>query len=204
MAKLIMDHLGNVYNTVTEMCKHYGISLTLYMKRRERGKSIEEALAPVLKYSDGAGNKFPTKKAIANRYGIKYTTFIMRLKNGHTVDEAIAGGNERLQTHFVTDHLGVRYTSIPKMCASWGVNIHTYRKDIQNGLSVEEALTRKKKHIIKVKQWEVFDHKGNKYRYIKDMCKAYDIPYNIYMGRINKGFSVEEALTTPVRTKRKR
>lgn len=42
------------------------------------------------------------------------------------------------------------------------------------------------------------DHLGNEYSTIMDMCKAYNINDDTYRGRIRRGMSVEEALTTPL------
>ena len=38
------DHLGNVYSSLTEMVRHYGIDLYEYEKRRSMRWSVEKAL----------------------------------------------------------------------------------------------------------------------------------------------------------------
>ena len=38
------DHLGNVYKSKVEMCKHYGISVSVYDHRTDKGWSQERAL----------------------------------------------------------------------------------------------------------------------------------------------------------------
>lgn len=38
------DHLGNVYYTFTDMCKHCGVKYTTFISRLNRGLSIEECL----------------------------------------------------------------------------------------------------------------------------------------------------------------
>ena len=40
----ITDHLGNVYRSRVELCKHYGVPLTTFCYRRKSGLSIESAL----------------------------------------------------------------------------------------------------------------------------------------------------------------
>lgn len=42
--KPICDHNGNVFATITDMCKHYGVSRNAYNHRIARGASLEEAL----------------------------------------------------------------------------------------------------------------------------------------------------------------
>lgn len=45
------DHLGNVYSSMSEMCRHYGIKLATYSRRIKDGYSQEDALTiPVKKY----------------------------------------------------------------------------------------------------------------------------------------------------------
>lgn len=40
----VSDHLGNRYRDVEDMLRHWGISLNVYRKRKEKGWSLEEAL----------------------------------------------------------------------------------------------------------------------------------------------------------------
>lgn len=40
----IMDHLGNTYDTLQEMCEVYGVSVNCYTKRIQRGASKRDAL----------------------------------------------------------------------------------------------------------------------------------------------------------------
>uniref|UniRef100_UPI0040559D7F hypothetical protein n=1 Tax=Agathobacter sp. TaxID=2021311 RepID=UPI0040559D7F len=45
----------------------------------------------------------------------------------------------------------------------------------------------------------ITDHTGNQFENEKTMCKHYDIPYITHKHRLRKGWSLEKALTTPVR-----
>lgn len=47
----------------------------------------------------------------------------------------------------------------------------------------------------------VYDHKNNPYKSISEMCKAYGIPRSAYDGRKRAGMTVEEILTTPVKSR---
>ena len=47
-----VDHLGNSYNSYTEMCKAYGISNVLFAKRKSRGFTLEQCLTPAYVYKD--------------------------------------------------------------------------------------------------------------------------------------------------------
>ena len=50
----------------------------------------------------------------------------------------------------------------------------------------------------------VKDHKGNEFKNMKELCKAYDISYQTYMSRIRIGWTLEKALTTKKRKKKER
>lgn len=42
------------------------------------------------------------------------------------------------------------------------------------------------------------DHLGNEFRSLKDMCGKYGLRTNLYCNRIKMGWTMEEALTTPI------
>ena len=91
------------------------------------------------------------------------------------------------------DHLGHKYASISKMCKKWGVERSTYAERIKSGMSIKEALTTEATYVHNAKKCE--DHLGNKYETLKEMCETYGVSTSMYRSRINKGMSVEEALT---------
>lgn len=47
------------------------------------------------------------------------------------------------------------------------------------------------------------DHLGNRYDTLEEMCNHYNIRVQTYINRRNRGWSLEGALTRPVRTRRK-
>ena len=57
----------------------------------------------------------------------------------------------------------------------------------------------KKKNPPKFTGKSVTDHKGVKFNSIKEMCEAWDITPATYSARIKQGWSMQIALTTPVR-----
>lgn len=64
-------------------------------------------------------------------------------------------------------------------------------------MSVKDALT-VKTGCIQRNGKEIFDHLGNKYSSIKEMCEHYGITPVIYSGRIREGWSIEDILTVKV------
>lgn len=42
--KIVSDHLGKTFNSVTQMCDFYGIQESTYYKRLKRGYSLKDTL----------------------------------------------------------------------------------------------------------------------------------------------------------------
>ena len=42
--KVIYDHKGNKFKSITEMCRHWNIHYQTYVDRKHRGWSLEECL----------------------------------------------------------------------------------------------------------------------------------------------------------------
>lgn len=93
------DHMGNVFNDESEMCKHWGISVKCFVGRIERGWSFEEALSipadtsnPVKRHSrvsDHVGNKFTSVNAMCKYWDVNLGTYKYRVKHGLSVEEAL-------------------------------------------------------------------------------------------------------------------
>lgn len=62
-AKEVYDHMGNYFSTVSGMCKYWGISPDLYLKRISRGWSQKDALTKVRR------NRQPVIKQIIDENG---------------------------------------------------------------------------------------------------------------------------------------
>ena len=99
----------------------------------------------------------------------------------------------------VVDHLGNKFKSLSQMLKHWGISPATYyNRTHKEGLSMEEALT---KPIAKTYSFqEVTDHLGNKYRSLSLMARTYGIKPITLRDRLERGWSVREALTVPVDT----
>lgn len=62
-AKEVYDHMGNYFSTVSGMCKYWGISPDLYLKRISRGWSQKDALTKARR------NRQPVIKQIIDENG---------------------------------------------------------------------------------------------------------------------------------------
>ena len=101
----VKDYKGKSFKNMTAMCKYYGISLTLFMKRRERGKTLEEALKPVKIYKDHLGNTYPSLKALGIKYKIRPSVIKHRLENGYSLEETLTKDKRYFKPKKVKDHL---------------------------------------------------------------------------------------------------
>ncbi|WP_026658621.1 hypothetical protein [Butyrivibrio sp. AC2005] len=130
------DHKGIIYASVKDMCDAYDVSPTLYLKRIERGWSVQEALEGRQPYFSRDGVDYYSQKEVCKAFGIHPNSFRLKQKNGYSIDEIVDRVSYRAE-----DHLGNRYRNEEVMCAEYGVKVSTYRARIRKGMSKEEALT---------------------------------------------------------------
>jgi hypothetical protein len=171
----IKDHLGNEYNSLSDLCKAHCISLD-YFLRRIRYNSIKN----ILIFKDYLGNKYDTKSDMCKAYNMTTTTYDSRIEKGWSKKKT-------LTSPVYKDHLGNEYDTLNDMCNEYNIPSSIYKDRIKAGLSKEKALT---KPVYK-------DHNGTLYSSIEDMCNKYNIAVKLYKSRINKGWSVQSALVTP-------
>lgn len=192
MSDPVEDHLGNKFKNITQMCKSYGVRLDSFYHRKRRGWSLEEILTGKKKstpVTDHTGKTYPDLNDMCAEYAVRPDIYQLRIKRGWTIEEALTGVKKDSIT---VDHLGNIYTSQKEMCTSYGIKVGTFRERIRNGWTVEEALT---VDIGKSKVNDVFDHLGNAYSTIKDMCDFYGVKLSTYRSRLKNGYTLEEALT---------
>ena len=185
-----VDHLGNVFETKTAMCQHYGTDRTTYNKRIKKGLSIEQALSTGRipkkgqKSVDHLGNIYETKTDMCNHYRIDRSVFNKRIKNGWSLEDALT---IPLRKPTVFDHNGVAYDSIVSMCEMYRIteSLYSSRKDC--GYSLEYCLCGKKEDYV-------VDDKGYKYDTIEEMCKDKGINAKTFRTRQRRGASLRECL----------
>ena len=151
--------------------------------------------------TDHLGNHFKSVSAMTKHWGISRTTYLSRINMGWSVEKALTFTIREESKHKgeVVDHLGNKFKSLSQMLKHWGISPATYyNRTHKEGLSVEEALT---KPIAKTYSFqEVTDHLGNKYRSLSLMARTYGIKPITLRDRLERGWSVREALTIPVDT----
>ena len=91
------DHKGIHYSNYAEMCRAYGITYSVFKKRRSLGWTIEEALTgqtdhakPNSKFCvDHLGNEFKTIRDMCSFWGITPDLHKGRLRDGWTLEETL-------------------------------------------------------------------------------------------------------------------
>ena len=151
--------------------------------------------------TDHLGNQFKSVSAMTKHWGISRTTYLSRINMGWSIEKALTFTirEESRPKGGVVDHLGNKFKSRSQMLKHWGISPATYyNRTHKEGLSMEEALT---KPIAKTYSFqEVTDHLGNKYRSLSLMARTYGIKPITLRDRLERGWSVKEALTTPIDT----
>lgn len=218
------DHLGNYFKSVSAMTRYYGIPRPTYISRLKSGWSVEEALTvPIIKDGsnykncksfgdvvDHLGNKFNNISQMARHWGISPSVFHRRVHvQGLSVEEALTTPISRKHSaQEVIDHLGNKYRSRSLMAKAYGISSLTLGDRLKRGWSIEEALTtpidtsncRKTKKVSKVK---VQDHLGNWYDSYYELAKAYGLSFSTLYGRLVRlGWSIEKALLTPTQERK--
>lgn len=188
-AKLCTDHLGNTFESVSDMCKYWNISSKNYNHRIRMGWSVENALTtPVngtkLPKIDHLGNTFDTVDSMCKHWGIEYATLKRRIKSGWSLEDALTKPSQR---GICYDHKGIVYDNLDAMCNAYGVSKATFQSRIKRGHTLEEALIGKD------------TRKNSKYlldgfKDIEDMCSYYNININTFRARVRSGMNIDDAL----------
>lgn len=198
------DHLGNHYNSQAEMARAYGLTKEQFIARKRNGWDIERILTTPInggrnqKGFEFNGVSYASKKDFCEKNGLNYDVFIHRTNTGMTIEEAFAAGAgvKPRSTKGSVDHKGNQYSTIKEMCAFYGVSVATYKYRLAQGWTLEAALTDPLNPGATRK--EMVDHKGTKYSSVAEMCEAYGLRVATYKYRRDRGWDMEQALTTPL------
>ncbi len=203
------DHLGNVYKCKADMCKAYGIKLELFRKRINQGWTLKDALSTAEKINetdwtvkDHLGNKFKSQNAMLAHYGVSSGCFWARRRKGWSLKDSLSGPvlkKNAIHAKKIKDHLGIEWASITAMCEAYKLSPRVFKRRIDSGMSLEEALVTPLN--LKYKEHKSVDHLGKHFESIKSMCMAWGISYQTYQQRIKSGWTLKLALTLPVNTR---
>ena len=82
------DPDGEVHPSIRAMCEKYGVEASLYLARRKRGMSLEEALM-LNKIKDHNGKAFHSESEMCDFYNIPIRTYCARIRRGWSKEKAL-------------------------------------------------------------------------------------------------------------------
>lgn len=204
------DHLGNNFESESAMVRHYNIPRPTFRSRIEKGWSLEKALTSGKRsyaVTDHLGNKFSSVSSMVKHYGISYQAFLSRRNKGMSLEDALTTPLAKYtKSQNIKDHLGNHYNSYKELAEAYDLDEKTLKVRLYRGWSLEDSLlcsTHKHSKYDKEVSVSIEDHLGNTYPSYSSMAKAYGLSFNALYHRLNNGWSIKDALTTPVRSKKK-
>lgn len=202
--KLIIDHKGNEFPSISAMCKHWNISFDAYRRRIKLGWTLKAALTVPVRYkssktiTDHKGNTFPSVKEMIKYWNISRTAYESRIKRGWSLKDVLTTP-VKSNLKVITDHENNKFSSTTEMCRYWGVKTKSYDKRIRSGWTKKDALTKPVNSKNSAKS--IIDHEGNNFFSIEKMCQHWGVTRSAYDHRIKNGWSLKDALTIPIGSK---
>ncbi|MCR5670715.1 MAG: hypothetical protein K6G10_06885 [Butyrivibrio sp.] len=222
------DHLGNKFKNAREMCKHYKISYAAFNGRMKAGWNLDMALTtPAEKrkskaayvkkdgyYVDPWGGRFKTKSEMAEAHELNLQVLTHRLAQDWTLEEALSiklngkrfPDKKRTITppnKHLLDPWGMEHRSYKAMAEYHGIPPSVLIDRLGRDWPLEKALTTPilgKNDDYHGK--ECCDHTGRHFTSKEKMLRFWGITKSAYQSRLKKGWTLEKALTTPVRQKK--
>lgn len=142
---------------------------------------------------DHLGNEYGSINDMCRAYGITKEVLKGRLRTGASLADALAKPSERGPCK---DHLGKEYPSRTAMCAAYDIPIAVLDFRLKQKYSLERALTEPVRPKF-ANEAARTDHTGKIYASEAKMCEAYGITNSVLHGRLDRGYTLERALTEP-------
>lgn len=89
MLRNLVDHEGNHFDTLRELCNHWEVNPKVFSKRKERGWSLKECLEGREPIKCPDGSEFKTWREVAKHYCIDRSTLRRRLSRGMSLEQAL-------------------------------------------------------------------------------------------------------------------
>jgi len=152
---------------------------------------------PKIACTDHLGNEFKSIQSMCDYWHISLTTYSKRKKLGYSLEDCL--NHKKLsKAKPAFDHLGNKFISIDAMCDHYHISRSTFENRLARHWPLCEALT--KERYNNYSKDKILDHKGQVFATKDQLASAYGISRMTLDARLRKGMSLEEALTTPLRT----
>ena len=209
---------GLKFNSLPEIAKHFNISIGQLQTRIYQQKmSIQDAVnhkskklkreRQKRKIITQDGEIFSLVYEISKKYDLTQAVIERLLKK----NESIKNYKKDSKSRYEVTIDGNTYKSFTEYCNVHNLNRDTVYSRLKRGYNLEDAIDKKlkkqkstdkniNKNINKkpTKKREPILINGKSYPNIKTACKELNIKYNTCQTRRKKGWSLEDALTTPL------
>lgn len=160
----------------------------------------------MMRYMDHNGCEFKTFTSMCKHYGKSPQMVRARLKDGLTLKEALTLEDRRQinksKSSTFKDHLGNEFENIDLAAEHYGLMTATLKYRLKSGWGLEEAITTPVYKSTKRNREKIcVDHLGNTYRTKQEMVDHYGISLGALWHRIDRGWSLADALTKPIQQK---
>ena len=193
---------GKTFKSIREAAKYYNMAEDLISTRLRHGWSIEEAFE--LKYRNDncklvtlEGKTFKSVTEAAKYYNIDGYIIRNRLRYGWSIEEAFGLVEKKSNYNGIEITInGKTFNSIKEAAKYYKLDPSTVHNRLKSGWTIEEAFKDVDLEEPKYSNLTVF---GKTFKNIAELSKYYNINYNTVYGRLDKGWTVEDAISIPVR-----
>lgn len=136
-----LDHLGNKFKNVGEMCEHYHISRHIYDHRIRDGWSKKDALTTPSKrcIQDANGNTFASFAAMCKHHNINYGRTMSRFKRNRNIED-VTNPNVYSQANEIIDPYGIKHESKNAFCRYYGLRKQKVNQLLRKSWTIPEIL----------------------------------------------------------------
>lgn len=153
-----------------------------------------------IEVQDHLGNTFPSTSAMCRAYGIQErSTFCLRIKKGWSLEKALT--MPVIRTKVPVECNGVTYRSYAAFTRATGIDRRSLLRRKRMGFNADEAVELKKNGGCLGMYCK--DHLGRMYPSMSAMCRAWHRCVDTVNKRLERGATIEEALTADVFRKKK-
>jgi len=172
-AKEVYDHMGNYFSSLSGMCKYWGISPDLYLKRLSRGWSQKDVLTKARRgvkqktsvIRDKYGRVFTSLVDMCRFYNVNVDTYKERRQAGFSQEMCLL--KCQVYTTTIQDHTGREYASLKDMCIAWGISEDVFLNRLNRGDTMKETL----EVVFGRFKLPLVDLKNRRYASCIDLCK---------------------------------
>lgn len=194
---------GVIYKNATELAKHEGVLPRVLLNNLRSGMSVDDAVRAAKEYKQREivyeGVAYPSLTALCCAKKVPYYAVLHRLSVGWDFERAI--NTPVMPSDSSLEYKGVRYAGIKTLARAVGMNASTLHDRLKRGWTIEEAVETPLGERIKTPRGTTrVSYKGKEYASVKDLCGALGVNYQTISSRLAKGWTIEQAVETPIKT----